>query len=103
MTEKSYPGITEVNTRARNELNRVLLENNWTLIELFRKIAIRCEDLVYFCDIHRKIYFSDKKADNRSRNCCDGYFNPEPFFTRSGTCFTTHQDVREYYPFLFSS
>jgi len=37
------------------------------------------------------------------QKCCGALFNPTPFFTSAGTCFTTNQQILEVLPFTFSS
>ena len=63
-----------------------------------------CEDIVNFCDIHSKFLFSNHSKDIlKGKTCCESYFNMEPRFTYSGTCYTTRQLVLETVPSIFSS
>ena len=63
-----------------------------------------CEDIVNFCDIHSKFLFSNHSKDIlKGKTCCESYFNMEPRFTYTGTCYTTRQLVLETVPSIFSS
>ena len=63
-----------------------------------------CEDIVNFCDIHSKFLFSNHSKDIlKGKTCCESYFNMEPRFTYTGTCYTTRQLVLETIPSIFSS
>ena len=45
-------------------------------------------------------------SENNNSNlssCCDVLFDPKPFFTFEGTCFTTKAEVTETYPSLAMS
>jgi hypothetical protein len=62
----------------------------------------RCEDFISLCEVHRRFLFSgpDHPADKK---CCGTLFNPVPFFSHAGTCFSTYATVYERSPFTFSS
>ena len=64
-------------------------------------IINRCDKLISMCDIHGEYFFSE--TENKTENrCCGVYFDPKPFFVNTGTCFTSHLDVWEKWPFAFS-
>lgn len=58
-----------------------------------------CDDFIQFCEIHQTYYF----ASNSNETCCGTIFNTTPFFSPTGTCFTTQKEVIENLPFAFSS
>jgi hypothetical protein len=65
---------------------------------------LRCDDFVFFCEDHRKFYSSPHiDPTNNFKSCCSEFFDPKPFFTNEGTCFTTKKDVVETYPSPTSS
>ena len=61
---------------------------------------LRCEDFIFFCDIHKD--FSQPNEEGKTP-CCDNYFNKEPIFTPSGVCYATNRSVTEENPFEFSA
>jgi hypothetical protein len=64
-------------------------------------VWFRCEKFVSLCDIHGEYLFSSPDAPS-DKKCCGAYFNPEPFFVNTGTCFTSNKEVWEKWPFTFS-
>ena len=82
------------------QLSAILSETNLELVELFHKIAVRCEQFVKFCEIHRRILMGKPYG---SISCCKEIFNQKPFFTTLGTCYTTNVSIWESYPFTFSN
>ena len=87
-------------------LHQILKDNNMTIIELYKAMAIKCNEFVFFCEIHRKFYITPAMDTSGAFNnsCCDGnYFNSEPIFTNEGTCFTTTKEILETVPAASSS
>ncbi len=62
----------------------------------------RCDDFITLCEVHREFYLSSPDIDPKEK-CCNAIFNPVPFFSHTGTCFTTHAEIIETLPFTFSS
>jgi hypothetical protein len=62
----------------------------------------RCEDFITLCEVHSRILFSGAHHP-AEKKCCGTLFNPVPFFSHAGTCFTTHATVYERSAFTFSS
>jgi len=62
----------------------------------------RCDDFVTLCEVHREFYLSSEDAKPEEK-CCGAIFNSTPFFSNTGTCFTTHAEIVETIPFSFSS
>ncbi len=56
----------------------------------------RCDEFINLCEIHGRIKFTEPKA-NGTNNCCGEYFDPTPFFSEAGTCFTTKNRVSVFY------
>ena len=61
----------------------------------------RCEKFILLCDIHGHYLFSTPDMPPEKK-CCWVFFNPEPIFVNTGTCFTSYQEVWEVWPFTFS-
>ena len=68
----------------------------------FLCLLTRCEDFISMCEVHRRFLFSGSGYPDEKK-CCGTLFNPVPFFSHTGTCFTTHATVYERSPFTFSS
>ena len=65
-----------------------------------------CDDFIVYCEIHRRQYIGGipKKALGAALPaCCEHLFEAEPFFTYSGTCFTTKIPVEETLASIFHS
>ena len=72
-------------------------------IRYFSKQNInRCEDFITLCEVHREFYISSPNV-SWTEKCCGAIFNPVPFFSPTGTCFTTYAEITEFLPFTFSS
>ncbi len=61
----------------------------------------RCEKLISLCAFHGEFLFSTPDVEP-GKKCCGVFFNPAPFFTNAGTCFTSYQEIWEYWPYTFS-
>ena len=85
------------------ELDRILAANDMSMLELFHAVAIGCEDLIMFCEDHRKFYISQIVAPtNESESCCQRFFNTTPIFSLAGTCYTTNTPILETFPASFN-
>lgn len=73
------------------EMEDVLQRNNMDILELFHALAIKCDDFVFFCEIHREYYMPDTMdVTDKFRSCCDYFFgDAPPTFSTAGTCFTS--------------
>ena len=67
----------------------------------FNKLDSRCDKFVTLCDIHG-IYLFSSATGAKELKCCGDFFNPEPFFVNTGTCFTSNREVWEKWPYAFS-
>ncbi len=56
----------------------------------------RCDDFINLCEIHGNMMFTEPKSGG-GENCCRDYFDPTPFFSEAGTCFTTKKQVNDSY------
>lgn len=95
----THPEYIQVLHQYKNDLDRILKQNQMSLLDLYHKIAVRCSDFVRFCEVHRRIY----NGQNSSKSCCEEIFNQIPFFTTMGTCYSTNTTIWESYPFTFSN
>ena len=85
-------------------LDSVLNDRNLTIIELFKAVAMSCEDVIVYCDDHRSVTVSTSLPNGqKNTTCCTLYFNEDPIFTHSGTCYTTNKPIIERFPASFSS
>lgn len=95
-----YPNYYATLKDLKSDLDYILDINKLTLVDLFHKVATKCQDFVRFCEIHRRILIP---GFNTTGSCCDQVFNKTPFFTTLGTCYTTNAEIWESYPFTFSN
>jgi hypothetical protein len=102
-----FPPIVPMISRLETELDALLVKHNFDIVDLYHKIAIGCHDFIGFCEIHRRFLQGSHRSDGsptpKNQSCCGQLFNPTPFFSSSGTCFTTHGRVWENFPYTFSS
>ncbi len=80
-------------------MNELMYSIELEIIILFFKIYYleahffpRCDDFINLCEIHGKMMFTEPKSAG-GENCCRDYFDPTPFFSDAGTCFTTKKQV----------
>ena len=59
------------------------------------QILYRCENFVYYCEIHHLYY--------NATECCNNIFESKPFFSISGICYTTKLAINEQYPSSYSN
>ena len=78
-----------------HELSQILEDLNMSLLDLFKALAVRCQDFLVFCQIHSQIY--------KGAACCQTVFRAEPIFSAVGTCFTTKAEIYEFIPYAISS
>jgi hypothetical protein len=98
------PQLVLMISHLETELDALLVKHNFDIVDLYHKIAIGCDDFIGFCEIHRRFLSrSDRSGTPPNESCCGQLFNPTPFFSSSGTCFTTHGRVWEHFPYTFSS
>lgn len=87
--------------KLRDELEFILTSQKLQLTELFHKVAVRCNDFIRFCEVHRRFLMPGNEMGRKS--CCEQIFNQVPIFTTLGTCYTTNAAIWESYPFTFSN
>ena len=57
-------GFKQITEELKGELDQLLIDRNLTILELYKKLAISCDETVNFCEIHRRFY--DPTIDKRS-------------------------------------
>ncbi len=77
------------------ELEAVLAEQGADLPGLMGSIAVRCDEFITFCEVHRVFYSGSE--------CCRALFEERPFFGPSGTCFHLRREIYEGSPLVHST
>eukprot|EP00094_Tigriopus_californicus_P005172 TCALIF_04986-PA protein Name:"Protein of unknown function" AED:0.17 eAED:0.17 QI:2/1/0/1/1/0.5/2/0/132 len=87
-----------------SELNEILNSSKMSILDLFREVAISCDDFISYCEVHREFYVATVATDNgvgsqgtnlTSLTCCQAFFTQPPFFNQGGTCFTSQRPIVE--------
>lgn len=68
-----------------NTLSNLTKSHNLTL--LLDNIMIKCEDFLVKC--------SYKSLFTKEVDCCEDMFDPKPFISKEGACFTTGKDLKK--------
>ena len=84
----------------KSQLDQILEGHNLTILELYKKLAIPCQNTINFCEIHRIFYEPDV---GNGQHCCQVLFDTNPIFTPQGTCYRTNVTIYEYVRLAFSN
>ena len=76
-------------TALEKRLEAALVDNSLTRLELFRKVAVKCEEFIIF--VREKSFGEDPKSWPLK---CGDIFYKTPIFTPFGTCFTSKEAIR---------
>ena len=93
-------GFKQRTEELKDELDQLLIDHNLTILELYKRLAIHCNETVNFCEIHRRFY---DPTIGDGRHCCEVLFDTNPIFTHKGTCYKTNRTIFEHFPLAFSN
>ena len=86
------------------QLDAILELHQMTLLELYKAVAIECELIVIYCELHRESFTSNRFPGGKDEtSCCTLFFNEDPIFSLAGTCYTTNVAIAETNAASFSS
>ena len=94
-TFEMYPEFNDDLNKLEVELDNVLQKYQLNLLQLMRKLAPTCPEMIVYCQVHGEPRFSE--------DCCNTSFHTLPNFSAFGTCYTTKNVIWESIPLTYSS